>query len=249
MIRELAESLLCLCPGRFRQLGFHRGTAAIAARRRRWAAAWQPHEAACRNFLLAHAPGGNQALLLGAGLCNDLPVRELAERYGQVRLADVSFHPSVRLLARRLRNVTLEVRDASGLLHRDVVDPDSLARIPDPSPGDETADFVASVNLASQLPLPFIADADGSETRAVREAVIRAHVGYLRRFACPGVLIAETVRVTGSNGIRREYVFPKGILPPPQASWSWDIAPPGETGRSGVALEIGAWTLGGQRDF
>ena len=75
MIREYVESLFCLCPGRYRDLGFHRGTAAIAARRRRWRDAWQSHEADCRNFLLANAPGGDCILLLGAGLANDLPLR------------------------------------------------------------------------------------------------------------------------------------------------------------------------------
>lgn len=242
MIREYAESLFCLCPGRYRDLGFHRGTAAIAARRRRWPEAWQAHETACRTFLLAHAPGGDCALLLGAGLANDLPLRELSARYREVRLADVSFHPSVRLLARRLGNVRLEIRDVSGLLHRRIVDPASLSRVPEPAPEDRDVDLVASVNLASQLPLPFLADADGREAAAVRAAVIGAHIGYLRQFGCPALLIAEMVRVTGT---RRETVFPAGKLPPPEETWTWQIAPPGENGNAGVSLEIGAWTLAG----
>lgn len=242
MLREYAESLFCLCPGRYRDLGFHRGTAAIAARRRRWREAWQAHEAACRNFLLAHAPGGNCALLLGAGLANDLPLHELSKRYREVRLVDVSFHPSVRLLARRLGNIRLDIRDVSGLLHRQSVDPASLSRVPEPVAEDRDADLVASVNLASQLPLPFLADADEREAAAVRAAVIGAHIGYLRQFGCPALLIAETVRVTGSQ---REIVFPAGKLPPPEKNWTWRIAPPGEAGQAGVVLEIGAWKLAG----
>ena len=156
MIAEFIDSLRCNCPPPFRSYGFHRELAAIHARRQRWRNAWQAHEQNCHQVITDHAPGGDVALLTGAGICFDLPVETLLSRYTEIWLADVAFHISVRRLARRNPAIRLITADLTGLLATALPDILSDIRPVDLWQTEPRIDLVVSANLITQLPLPFL---------------------------------------------------------------------------------------------
>jgi hypothetical protein len=62
------------------------------------------------------APGRRKALLFGAGLLHDIPLRALAARFEEVVLADIVHALPSRLAARRFPNVRLLTLDVTGVM-------------------------------------------------------------------------------------------------------------------------------------
>ncbi|MEQ8707405.1 MAG: hypothetical protein RIC36_00330 [Rhodospirillales bacterium] len=248
MISEFVDSLRCHCPRRFRRFGFHRELAAIHARRQRCKTAWQPHEQNCHQVIADHAPGGDVALLTGAGLCFDLPAETLLTRYRELWLVDVAFHVTVRRLARRNPSIRLITADLTGLLATGL--PDNLAEIPsvDLWLAEPRIDLVVSSNLMTQLPLPFLDRLPRLTDQAVlKTALHQAHLDWLRQFHCQTVLITETGlrhRTLPSTEWEQRPSPVPGLTTPPQRSWTWQIAPAGEISRTTeVELTVGAWVM------
>ena len=105
---------------------------------------------------------------------------------------------------------------------------------------DERVDWVASVNLLSQLPdlaVPWLGRGRPSwDARAQEEfgrMLMADHLAYLARFRAPVCLIADLEQVTeGPDGrvVRRLDPLPPSGDWRELAEWRWDIAPPGELG-------------------
>ena len=240
MIAEFIDSLRCHCPPPFRSYGFHRELAAIHARRQRCRNAWQTHEQNCHQIITDHAPGGDVALLAGAGICFDLPVETL------LSLADVAFHISVRRLARRNPAIRLITADLTGLLATAL--PDSLSDIRPVGlwQTEPRIDFVVSANLITQLPLPFLDKRSTTTDQTdLRTAVHRAHLDWLRSFDCQTVLIAETEvrrRALPATKWARQSSLTSELLDDPHCKWTWQIAPAGEISRRmEMEMTVAGW--------
>lgn len=239
MIREAIDWLLTPSLPFARRSGHLSEFVAIAARRRRHATAWAPHEARSRAAVLraaGKARGDGVAVILGAGHLNDVPLAELAEQFREVRLVDLAFATATRRTARRFDNVVCATHDITESLP-------SLARIADPRFLLEEPDlrFVASVNLVSQLAVVATRRMDDAKADILGRALVEAHLAWLRRLPCPAALVADCgVEVLNASGAVVASLDPlKGAaLPEPVETWLWDIAPRGEIDRGHAVRHV-----------
>lgn len=246
MLRELFEWWLSGGSRLARSLGQDREAVAIAARYRRCREAWEPHLAATRSLVLEAAracPGRDTVLVLGSGPCLDVPVAELANLFRTVVLADAHHPWPAKALARRHANVRLVVADLTGLVgplralgRRGTAPPDPLPR-PDLALG-LIPDLTASVNLASQLPIPLERLAggrlDAAALGALGTGVVEAHFEALCRLPGRVCLCCDAAweRLAQGRVTDRRDALAGARRPPPERSWYWDIAPRPEESHS-----------------
>jgi hypothetical protein len=244
MLAEWLTYLTTDCPPLARRLGYLRESIGIRSRYRRCKTAWQPHLEHSRAALLEslHACRSYRtALVFGSGLLLDIPLPELAQRFENVWLVDLVHLPEVRRAARHHGNVHCLSFDVTGFLDRlEALSPDGLNLLaPTRFLDDDTVDWVASVNLLSQLPLlpldwlrkcfPGIGEVMLEEwgTRLMRQ-----HLDYLAAFTAPSCLLADAEQTTcGQNGEIIEHADFSAKFDLERhafAQWRWDIAPMGE---------------------
>jgi len=118
-------------------------------------------------------------------------------------------------------------------------------RLPRPSPPTvedlDRVDFVASVNLLTQLPvapLNFLGKRLSTPPGALEEyarAIMQAHLDHLAAFDAVRCLIAETASEhVGVDGVTIAASDPlRGIaIPPADSTWHWTVAPVGEVSQT-----------------
>ncbi len=246
MLRELWEYLTTPASSTARRLGYVTEVVALGARHRRQRQAWIPHVEAARRFVLdaasQAAPGC--ALIAGSGRLIETPLAELAARFDRVVLADLVHPRPVRRAARRFGNVTLIEIDLTGVLER------LKDGIPSPAPPNlGQFDFVASCNLLSQLallPLEALArrGVDEAACAAFAQALVRTHLEWLRGCATVAALFtdAESHWLEYERPVAGTTSLWDVPLPPPDLTWTWDIAPPGEEDpRLALRHTVAAW--------
>lgn len=239
MLLDLLEYVITPCSWPARSLGFLTSSLQVQARYRRCRRAWEPHLAHTRRVILAAAarcPRRRKAVILGAGLLHDIPLRELAAMFAEVVLVDIVFPWSSRLAAARFRHVRCLTADVTGTLHalpRAVRDP--ALPLPRSEPvlflDDPALDLTVSVNLLSQLPVipahclqrraPAALDAWSRELQ-------EAHLDYIRRLAGRKVIITDTAgtRRDLAGAIVERWDNLHGlVLPPATETWEWNLAP------------------------
>lgn len=248
-----------------RRLGYLHETIALAARYRRCRAAWQAHLQCTRRALLDAAEACERrrsALILGSGHLLDVPLGDLAARFQNVILVDVLHPPSARRQARRYANVRLLEHDLTECLATMLAlpadsDAAAIAALAQRQPcrfvQDDEIDWVASVNVLSQLPLlpaqwlqrhfPQYTD---SLFNPWALALMQRHLDYLRRFDADICLVADVEQI--SRDCRSKLLAHTdftaslfaGLVPADQ--WWWDIAPPGELAE-GNSTRHRVWAL------
>ena len=222
-----------------RNLGQDREAVRIDARHRRCRASWLPHLQATRALVLDAAeasPGRELAVVLGSGACLDVPAAELAGRFKQVILLDAHHPRPARELAKRFPNVRLLVADATGLVQTARDAARRRAPLPCPPPLPDLLpglrpDFTASVNLASQLAIPFyrllgrrVAEPD---REAFYQGLVEAHFNWLAKLPGKTCLICDTAWEQADDETILEScdALEGVVLPPPDRTWVWRIAP------------------------
>ncbi|NBV86935.1 MAG: hypothetical protein EBS01_11910 [Verrucomicrobia bacterium] len=233
-------------------MGFLTSSIQVRARYSRCAAHWEPHLLRTKAAILAAAalaPNRRVAVLFGAGLLHDVPLRELSEMFEEVVLADVVHTLGARLTARRFKNVRLCTLDVTGVaahLHEvGCFDSPPLPRsMPTAFLDEERLDLSVSVNLLSQLAwVPGRYLENRAATAGVsewRRHLLEAHLEYLCRLNGHSALItdvgwrAESVDGEESRAqvLEREWDVVQGVyLPEPDEAWDWSIAPAPERSR------------------
>ncbi len=228
-------------------MGFLTSTIQVRARYKRCQAAWQPHLQRTRAAILAaaeRAPGRRKALLLGAGLLHDIPLRALAARFEEVVLADIVHSLPSRLAVLRVPNVRLVTLDVTGVMHElQRLRDNPGVRLPASTPRafleDSRLDFTASVNLLSQLgwvPGLVLGGArPEAELAAFQKGLVEGHLEYLRRLPGHTSLITDArwrSQPLAEGGETREWSVLQGVhLPEPDDRWDWRIAPAPERER------------------
>lgn len=245
MLLELFRYFTIRCSPALRKIGFLHELLAIEARYKRCREAWRPHLEETKRLILdatQHCPRRRSVLILGSGICLDVPLAELAASFERVILADILQLPQARKLARAYPNVELVSLDVTGLVEEifalDLKRAKSLPRKRvDFFQGEEFSDIdlVASVNLLSQLPT-LLGDYIGGKARKLpqdeldgfNQDLLRNHLDWLQRFPC---------RVTLSADLKRSYIDAQGqlieevdalqglTLPYQGRTWTWEIAP------------------------
>jgi len=242
LLLDLLAYLTTPCSARARSLGFLSSTLQVQARYRRCRHAWEPHLQRTRRVILAAAarcPRRRQAVIFGAGLLHDVPLRELAGMFAEVTLVDLVFPRSTRRAAALFPNVRCLDADVAGIidtLAAAVRDP--AAPLPTSAPTrflhEPTLDLTVSVNLLSQLPViptRALARRPGREEAALRDwsrAIQQAHLAYLRQLPGHTALITDTIgqHRDRTGAIVEEWDNLHGLpLPSPDETWEWALAP------------------------
>lgn len=239
MLREII-ALFCERGSRAaRRFGHDREAVAIAARHRRCHAAWRAHLEAARQLVLEAAdtaPGQETAVVLGSGLCLDVPVAGLCARFDRVILVDAHHPRAARALVGKHRNLRLLAADVTGMVEAAERAVKTGEKLPDPVPGPPPLpgirpDFTVSLNLASQLPLPFYKVLDGRVTeealKTFCQGLIKAHFAWMEGLPGRVSLVCDRSweRVADGKVLERRDAL-EGVVPPrPDRTWTWDIAP------------------------
>jgi hypothetical protein len=235
MLREIFE--LCLSRGSrlARQMGHDREAVSIAARHRRQHAAWAPHLEATRQLIrdaAAACPGRGTALILGSGLCLDVPLAQLAGLFATVVLVDAHHPRPARILARSFPNVRCLEADLTGLARTAVLAARGKAALPRAAPIPDLTcgtrpDLTASVNLASQLPIPFANLLGAHFPETLGRALVEAHFTALARQPGRVCLTCDVAweRIEEGKVVASRDALAGARHPEPERVWSWDIAP------------------------
>lgn len=243
MLAALALRLLTTAPPEIRALGLVADAVALWSRATRRRRDWAPHEARCHAVVdraIADLPRRRTVLVLGSGLCRDVPVARLAETFDKVILVDAVHLWPVRRRLRARGNVACVVRDATGaagwITGLAPQRQDALADFV----ADPTIDLVISANLLSQLG---IGPEDWLERHPARAAQLpadlpdlltRQHLDDLARFGGRVCLLTdvEMRRIDRAGTVLERMDLVAGVaMPEPDDSWDWLVAPYGEIGR------------------
>jgi len=119
MLIELWKYFTTSCSAEARRMGYLSELIAIESRFQRRRLSWLPHLARCCEFIrgeIEPLPGNRRrtALVCGAGLCNDIPVAEVASRFETVVLVDLLFLRSTLTEIASYRNVKPVRSDVTG---------------------------------------------------------------------------------------------------------------------------------------
>lgn len=241
MILELVEYLLTPCSRAFRRAGYLQVQLGIKVRHRQCRKAWKHHLEQTKAAILdaaARCPQHRKCVILGSGRLLDVPLKQLSKMFQRVVLVDAVHPLNAYAAAAWHRNVQLIRADVTGtaeeLTHVANKPQLPLPRaIPELFCNDPEIDYVASVNLLSQLAyLPGLCLDKGQRSEAEIEAwshdVLAAHLDYLRRL--PGVvsLITDFEKlVVDQRGkiIERIDILHGVTLPENGQEWTWNHVP------------------------
>ena len=242
LLVDFLEYLTTPCSWRARSMGFLTSSLQVQARYRRCRRAWEPHLAQTRRVILQAAgsrPRQRKAVILGAGLLHDIPLRELSTIFREVVLVDIVFPWSSRITARRFQNVRCLAADVTETIH--ALSRDPAVPLPRSQPArfldDPALDFTVSVNLLSQLPVipkRYLRRDESADVKAWAHQLQAAHLDYLRQLPGQVTIITDTggMHRDGSGAIVHEWDNLHGLaLPKPDAEWEWKIAPAPEADR------------------
>ena len=236
-----------------RRLGHAGESVRLASRSRRCRGAWAPHLAAARDAVraaMADLPRRDTAVVLGAGLLDDVPIDDLAAAFRRVVLVD-AVHPwRGRWRARRHPNVVRLTFDLSGM--QDLMLGRGETVGPVLPPVCREADLVISANLLSQLPILPVArlEATGrlgpfTDPDACGRRIVVAHLAALAGLPARICLVAdrdETEEDRDGRVIERLdllYGVDPGSAP---RNWDWILAPFGEEARDRrLVHRVSAW--------
>lgn len=257
MLAELFASLTTPFPRVPRRLGFLAEQIAIRARERRCRAAWAPHLAASHARMLAAAescPRRARCVVVGAGLCLDVPLQRLAALFDEVVLLDVGF-----LERGGPGNVRRIPWDATGALERWHADPamdDAQAletREPGWPDGVGEPDLTISASILSQLhilPAAWLERGrprpDGFDQR-LADRLAGLHRGWLASRPGRRLLLADLAVVNrgpdGAETANQPTATARLGLPAPDAHWEWLLAPaPEDAADHDIVHQVGAWS-------
>lgn len=261
MLFEAVQHLLIPCPRPLKRLGVLRGLIALQQRAWRCRGAWAPHRQAAAQAArdgMDSAPGRGLAVVYGSGLLLEVPLADLAARFGRVVLVDLFHMPAVRRAVAGFANVELRAHDLGGVMEA-LTDSLASGRLPPPCPSlplIAEADFVLSANCLSQIPLDPMAvawqraDVDDDAVAAWGRALIDGHLAGLAQARGAVTLVTDTRRrrVHARDGtiVDEEDLLLGATLPPlaGQRAWWWDIAPAPEAfARVSVRHHVVAGTL------
>ena len=253
MIREFLESIFTPVSGEARRLGYLYETIALRGRYRRRKKEWQNHIDKCHAAILSATKkfGAKHTLMiLGSGPLNEIPMRELTARFGDVILVDFVHPREVRRHWGRHPQVQLVEKDLLGLAKNLLAW--KSGPLPEPKPPViQGADFVISANCLSQLalkPRQFLEKSVGEKELAdYCERISESHLRAIVDSKIPHLVIADfETRVIEKDGSASDVSHPFFNFEQLRLidSWIWRLAPPGEIYyRKSVEMSVGAFTI------
>jgi hypothetical protein len=263
MLSDLIARLTTPIAPPLRAMGYLDESLAMRRRARRNAVSWKPHLALTRQFVLSAAEqcrNREQAIILGSGLLLDVPLEELSGMFRTVVLMDVVCLPEVRKAVTRHPNAVFVEHDVTGVAAPLFREGRSSQRLPQvalpPARIAEDAGLVISLNILSQLwvvPRLYAArrirSLEGDRVDDWCAEIVEAHYRWLRSCSADVCLVADyemIKRDRSGRSISRESTVYGLDLPQPDASWTWNIVPPGDRSQHvSKELIVGAWHFAG----
>lgn len=251
MLVEWFQYLATPCPRHLRAMGYPQEIIATQARYRRCREAWRPHLENTRAFILKSATaakGNRTAVILGSGMLLDVPLAELSQRFEEVILVDILHLPWVKRQGARYPNVRFHALDVTGVceeLYRGAKQrlsrQGALLRLPESTPEPlqrsldvPSIDFLASVNLLSQLPMRPCAYLEKrvsvhskTDLETFSNSLAVGHLELLKNSADDICLVADMERLLcdpAGTVIDRESALPAIDLGQAEKEWIWDIS-------------------------
>lgn len=238
----------CQCSRQARRLGYAHEMAALQVRHRRCRAQWGPHLQATRQSLLLAAGRVQQAgdaIIIGGGSLQDIPVIELLAHFQRIYLLDVVFTWATRRIAKRFPGriycCHLDTTGVIAVIAQDPLFPVGDLVMASKQPQWPTRPvWLASVNVLSQLPLlpaSWLQQHGASEEalESLASELIGAHLQQLMHCGVSVCLITETqtrrydradrlITVTDGAQALKKFQANAQCL----ARWNWDVNPYGE---------------------
>ncbi len=262
MFLELITYLTTPCPPSIRRMGYLYEALGLKCRYKRQPDSWRPHLENTRRFVLSatgKSRNRNKAVILGSGLLLDVPLEELSSTFREVVLIDVVCLPEVRRRMKAYNNVRFVRQDVTNIaeaLFRNVLSERHELPFADPilPEIDKDTGLVISLNVLSQLTviprryalqkLPGIAR---HHVESWCRRIVEAHYSFLLSLPCSVCLITDYRYVyrDPAGAITAQGTTLSGaLLPEPDDSWVWHIAPLGEESRRfSKELSVGAWLV------
>jgi hypothetical protein len=241
MFREAVEALLTPCPRYARVMGYLDEVIGIGTRYRLCHEDWAPHLDHTRQVIrngIKRCAARRTAVIFGAGRLYDVPLEDLADTFEQVLLVDLVHPLTARRQARRFANVQLVSADVTGVAEAVYRLGGEDGDLPMSCPGllldDPAVDYVASVNLLSQLPytpscyLRRWNKHSHERLEAFARQLITAHLDYLRRFRGVVSLITDVAYLyyDSQDQLTEETGALHGVeVPWSGQEWIWRLAP------------------------
>lgn len=260
MLLDLFTHLTTSCSPYVRRLGYLGETVAMRGRYRRNRTAWQPHLDNTCAFVLAVAEkvrNKSKVVILGSGLLLDVPLGELSMMFREVVLMDTVCLPEVCRQIKGYANVSFIERDVTNIAERLFTNrQQGIPELPKVLSAeiDNDADLVISLNILSQLWVVPRTYATSQRPALPHDQVedwcgriVESHYATLRSLTCDVCLVADHEFVKRDHDgtiISRASTLYGLVLPEPDASWTWNIAPSGKDDRSSSKeLNVGAWHM------
>lgn len=204
----------------------------------------------------------DKVIVLGSGLLLDVPIESLVEKFREVVLVDVVHLPEVRKRIKQYKNVRLiqgDITNVAERLFETIRQGRSELPLSEPSIPelDASTSLVISLNILSQLaavPQDYVQnkrpEISQEQLDVWCDQIREAHYKQLTTLPCDVCLIADHEYVykdkTGAV-IEQGSTVGKVLLPKPDTSWWWEIAPFGEASKEySKELFVGAWYLSGR---
>ncbi len=240
MILELLEYLATPASRLARSMGFLKSALQVRARFLRCRQPWRPHLEHTRALILQAAslcPTRRKAVLFGAGLLHDIPLKELSALFQEVVLVDIVHPLSSRFAAWRQGNVRQVSLDVTGVMDKIFAaqkQPGAPLPIsfPEAFCTDSDLDLSVSVNLLSQLAWVSSQHLATTHPAPVLDTFYRhlleAHLDYLQRLPGHTALITDSrwTRHSVDGAFSETWDVLHGVtLPTLAQQWTWAIAP------------------------
>jgi hypothetical protein len=235
---------------------------ALRGRYQRRSAAWQPHLDNTKAFILSSVERSrtrDKVIVLGSGLLLDVPIESLVEKFREVVLVDVVHLPEVHRRIKQYKNVQLiqgDITNVAEKLFKSIQHgmnelPLSEPIIPEI---DASTSLVISLNILSQLaavPQDYVQkkrpEISQEQLDVWCDQIREAHYQQLTTLLCEVCLIADHEYVYKDKSgtvIEQGSTVGKVMLPKPDTSWWWEIAPFGEASKEySKELFVGAWHM------
>lgn len=262
MLLDLFTHLTTSCSPHVRRLGYLDETISMRGRYRRNRTEWQPHLDNTRRFILTVAEkvrNRNKVVILGSGLLLDVPLAELSAMFREVVLMDIVCLPEVRRQIKEYGNVSFIEHDVTNIAERLYTNrQQGINELPKAvlAPSDICKDtgLVISLNILSQLWVIPRTYASSQRPALPHDQVedwcrqiVESHYASLHSLSCDVCLIADhefVKRDSDGSIVSKASTLYGLVLPEPDASWTWNIVPAGNDGRSSSKeLNVGAWHM------
>jgi len=242
-LRALALRLTTPAPADIRALGLVGDAVALWSRATRRGGDWAPHESRCHAIVdraVEDLAQRRTVVVLGSGLCRDVPVERLAKTFATVVLVDAVHLAPVRQRLAALQNARFVTADLTGAGAWLAGEATARADVLAPWRADDTVDLVISANVLSQLAIGPEDYLDSHPARAAAlpaglpDALIGAHLTDLAAFHCRVCLLTDVEmrkETRAGKVVERMDLLGGHTLPAPDETWDWTVAPFGEIAR------------------